>query len=93
MEPIRDQAEAEETTAAADNEGGGDEEEEEEDDDLVWNVRKNIQEEGEEGRGGGSGRGSKGGSAKDDSYVSVAPESTPATGSTDVESYALVIEA
>ena len=89
MESIRDQAEAEETASAADDEGG----EEEDNNDWVGNVVKNIQEEGEEGGGRGSGRGDKGGSAKDSSYDDVARESTPATGSPDVESYALAIEA
>ena len=42
---------------------------------------------------GGSDRGNKGGSAKDGSYDGVSQESTPATGSPEVESYALVIEA
>ena len=91
MELIWDQAKAEETAAAADDEM----EEEKDDGDNDWygNVGKNTQEEGEKGRGGISSRGYKGGLAKDGSYYVMAQESTPATGSPGVESYALVIEA
>ena len=88
MESIRDQAEAEETVAAADDEGG----EEDNDNDWDGNIVNKIQEEGEEGVGGGSGRGDKVGSAKYGSYDGVDRESTPATGYPDVESYALVVE-
>ena len=88
MESIKDQSEAEETVAVIDDKGEGGEE----DDDDNWdgNFGKNIQEEG---GGGGSGRGDKGGLAKDGSYNGVAQESTPATGSPNVEYYALVIKA
>ena len=74
MKLIRDQADSKETSAAA-----NDKEEEEEDtdnDDWDGNVGKTIQEEGERGGGGGSGRSDKGGSAKDGSYDIVAREST-----------------
>ena len=91
MESIRDHAEAKEPVAAANEKG--EEEEEEDNEDWYGNIGKNSQEEGEEGGGGGSGRGEKGGSMKDSSYDSVDRESTPATGSPDMESYALVIEA
>ena len=91
MESIRDHAEAKEPVAAANEKG--EEEEEEDNEDWYGNIGKNSQEEGEEGGGGGSGRGEKGGSMKDSSYDSVDRESTPATGSPDVESYDLVIEA
>ena len=88
MELIRYQAKAEETAAAADDKG----EENDDDDGNNWdgNVGKNTQEEG---GGGGSGRGDKVRSAKDGSYEGVTRESTLATGSPDMEYYALFIEA
>ena len=60
--------------AAADDEG-------EEDNDENWygNVGKNVQEEGEEGVGGGSGRGDKGRLSKEGSYRDMARESNRAT--------------
>ena len=70
-------------------EDGEEEGEEEEDGDWDGNVGKNIQAEG---GGGGSGRCDMGGSAKDGSYYGMAQESTPATGSPDVEYYALVMK-
>ena len=91
MESIRNQAEAEETAAAADEKR--EEEDEDNNDDWDGNFGKNIQDKEKKGEEAAAAEATRADRRRTADTISWPWLSTPVTGSPDVGSYALVIDA